>query len=94
MLVSLPAHTLQSVGNAFAPASVIGSWFVFGFSLVPVTLASHSVGIFVLRFSDLGKVKRQEAYLSAVTRGYARDYEPLAAFFAEATTRRLEDAGR
>ncbi len=42
-------------------------------------------------FSGKGSVRQREKYLSAVTHGYGRDYEPLTAFFVEAVTRRLEE---
>ena len=43
-------------------------------------------------FSGKGSVRQRERYLCAVTRGYGRDYDPLAAFFVAAVTRRLEEA--
>ena len=45
-------------------------------------------------FSGRGAWRRQKAYLDAVTRGYARDYEPFTAFFVEAVSRRLEEFER
>lgn len=42
-------------------------------------------------FSGKGSRKRQNAYLAAVTRGYAQDYAALTAFFAGAISRRLEE---
>jgi cell filamentation protein len=45
-------------------------------------------------FSGRGALRRQRAYLNAVTRGYWRDYEPLTAFFVEAISRRLKESGR
>ena len=43
-------------------------------------------------FTGKGSRKRQEAYLIAVTRGYAQDYTALTYFFAEAIRRRLDKA--
>ena len=40
-------------------------------------------------FEGRGKSARRERYLAAVTRGYGQNYEPLAAFFAEAINRRM-----
>ncbi len=43
-------------------------------------------------FTGKGSEKRQQKYLAAVTRGYAQDYDALTDFFADAITRRLEEA--
>jgi cell filamentation protein len=40
-------------------------------------------------FTGPGAVKRRTAYLDAVTKGYIRDYEPLAGFFVAALERQL-----
>jgi hypothetical protein len=45
-------------------------------------------------FSGRGASLRQKVYLNAIIRGYARDYEPLARFFVEAVSRRLEESER
>lgn len=45
-------------------------------------------------FAGRGAKSRQENYLDAVKRGYLQDYEPLARFFAEAITRRLDEDTR
>lgn len=45
-------------------------------------------------FAGRGANRRQENYLEAVKRGYLQDYEPLAKFFAEAITRRLDEDTR
>jgi cell filamentation protein len=42
-------------------------------------------------FTGKGGNQQQDFYLAAVTRAYVREYEPLAAFFASAITRRLEE---
>ena len=45
-------------------------------------------------FSGRSARNRQQRYLTAVTTGYAQDYEPLTVFFADAIARRLEESGR
>jgi len=41
-------------------------------------------------FEGRGSEKKRDAYLAAVTHGYAQNYEPLTAFFAEALVKALE----
>jgi len=46
------------------------------------------------KYSGKDSKKAEEQYLAAVTKGYGQNYAPLAEFFAEAITRRLEAEAR
>jgi len=49
----------------------------------------------VYHFTGRGSVKERTRYLNAVKRGYVKDYQPLADFFADAVERgRLAEANR
>lgn len=60
--------------------------------MTPQRIVGYPLPQYQYSGKDAKKVER--SYLAAVTQGYCQNYEPLAAFFAEAITRRLEAEAR
>ena len=57
---------------------------------VPKTMKARDKGVRYTTPEGPEAVTQRNGYLAAVLRGYAQDYEPLAAFFAAAIAPRLE----